>query len=209
MALVGTHIRFALDQKHKYGVKNLHSFVTGTVYPDTRYTTHIDRELTHPKDFRLENLTGSDDFNKGWYLHLVADKVQAQIYKDRLLDYVGDSWIQNTEGWVNVTSAKIIQNGLDIKKFALVESLVYLDAIENPNGESLTGLNTFYKNIRDAYPDPNFSLETDIKLLIAMGLSQELVMYISEKCLEFQKDSKFMDLIAKVYDEMLKRAENF
>jgi hypothetical protein len=48
MALEATHIRFALDLKDTYGVNDVHAFVSGAVYPDSRYVMGIDRIATHP-----------------------------------------------------------------------------------------------------------------------------------------------------------------
>lgn len=54
MALEASHIRFALDLKDKYSIQDVQKLVSGTVYPDSRYATKIDRQLTHPQDFMDE-----------------------------------------------------------------------------------------------------------------------------------------------------------
>lgn len=41
MALEGTHIRFALDVGDKYNIKDLGKYISGTLYPDSRYITGI------------------------------------------------------------------------------------------------------------------------------------------------------------------------
>ena len=66
MALEATHIRFALDLKDKYQVKDLEKYISGTIYPDSRYVSEIGRELTHPKDYLDWDIFAVDDFKKGF-----------------------------------------------------------------------------------------------------------------------------------------------
>ena len=51
MALEATHMRFALDLKNKYQVRNIKKYIVGTIYPDSRYLSGIDRTLTHSENF--------------------------------------------------------------------------------------------------------------------------------------------------------------
>ena len=50
MAFTATHIKFALDFKDKYDIKDLSHYLSGAIYPDSRYVTGIDRNLTHNSD---------------------------------------------------------------------------------------------------------------------------------------------------------------
>ena len=51
MALEATHIRFAFDLKDVYDVSDIDAFVSGSIYPDSRYVTGIDRLATHPEGY--------------------------------------------------------------------------------------------------------------------------------------------------------------
>ena len=47
MALAATHIRLAIDMAGRYPIKRFSEFISGTIYPDSRWLTGIDRDLTH------------------------------------------------------------------------------------------------------------------------------------------------------------------
>ena len=47
MSLQITHIRFALDLHKELNITSLDQYISGTIYPDSRYMTGIDRSLTH------------------------------------------------------------------------------------------------------------------------------------------------------------------
>ncbi|MFH1835317.1 MAG: hypothetical protein ABH851_03910 [Methanobacteriota archaeon] len=62
MALELTHVLFARDLKDKLNVQNEAEYYAGTVYPDSRYTTGIQRDKTHVKAPLDPFVEGLDDF---------------------------------------------------------------------------------------------------------------------------------------------------
>lgn len=75
MSLEATHIRFALDLKDEYKIKDIKKYISGTVYPDSRYITGIDRNLTHYNDI-LKPEFAKDDFKKGWQVHQICGMIR-------------------------------------------------------------------------------------------------------------------------------------
>lgn len=84
MALEATHIRFAFDLKAIYGVQDIERYISGAIYPDSRYITGVDRLITHPEHYRDWDLKNINDFQKGWFAHLLADDIQREIIKEFL-----------------------------------------------------------------------------------------------------------------------------
>ena len=111
MALEATHIRFALDVKDEYNISSLEKYLSGTIYPDSRYITCSDRDLTH-SDGLLSLDFAKDDFRKGWYIHLVCDKVQAIVKEESRV-----SSSNKTDDWVLSTAIKNIQDIKDVQCF--------------------------------------------------------------------------------------------
>jgi DNA-binding Lrp family transcriptional regulator len=139
MALLGTHIRFALDIKDSFDVKNIDKYISGTVYPDSRYLTKIDRKITHWTDVYDENFCKNDDFKKGWITHLIYDRIQADIFKEifpELFDKFGnEKLVISPENWVIRSSLKMFQDLDDISKFEIKNYLKCLEYSETPNNE--------------------------------------------------------------------------
>jgi hypothetical protein len=117
MSLGATHIRFALDVKEEYKIKDLEKYISGVIYPDSRYITGIDRNLTHAHDL----FVADSDFKRGWQVHLICDEVQEAKRKELLPDLYKD---KNIDPWITNTAIKIIQDIDDFEAFNIQD---YLD----------------------------------------------------------------------------------
>lgn len=107
MALEGTHMRFALDIRDKLGVGDIDAYVSGSVYPDSRYITGIDRFATHPLDYRTDPMFQKTDFNKGWFAHLLCDDIQQSVVYT-VLPHITEG--DKNETWIQRTAIKILQD---------------------------------------------------------------------------------------------------
>jgi hypothetical protein len=127
MALEATHIRFALDVKDLYGIKNIAEYIQGTVYPDSRYVSGISRELTHDSNF-LEKSFANNDFNAGWQAHLMCDKIQRRVFHQNLpgFDKYKSEGYQEDK-WIDFTAAKIIADMNDVQMFDIQSILEFLN----------------------------------------------------------------------------------
>ena len=144
MALASSHIRFAIDIQNKMGVTNVCDYVLGSIYPDSRYVTKIDRHLTHPlKEYQTDPTFKKDDFRKGWYTHLLCDDIQYALITE-LFPEVGesDSGEQDSK-WVKRTSVKILQDIEDAKSFDIQKYLGCLSEARNPNREDIEKVKFF------------------------------------------------------------------
>ncbi|MFA6421916.1 MAG: hypothetical protein WCV92_00730 [Candidatus Buchananbacteria bacterium] len=78
MSFEVTHIHFAVDLKEHYQIKDIKSYILGSIYPDSRYITKVDRELAHSKESLSDSFIDSD-FKKGWQAHCVCDSIYDRL----------------------------------------------------------------------------------------------------------------------------------
>ncbi len=153
MALECSHIRFAVDVKDQFDVKEMKRYISGTIYPDSRYITGIDKNLTHDKNFLKETFYKDDDFKKGWAVHLICDKIQRIIMEQIFPDILSKKNFQSSELWITRAAIKVVQDILDFKKFDIQNYLHYLKHVETPNNESLDQLKEYNQIFIDTYKD--------------------------------------------------------
>ncbi len=201
MALEGTHIRFALDVKDKYQVSDLGKYLSGAIYPDSRYVSVIDRELTHPADYSTWDVLKIDDFKKGWFVHLFYDEMQYQ-WMSRFMPELGEG-PQGSPAWVRRTAVKNLQDIDDVLKFDIKAYLPLLDHVENPNGENIEGLRKYNRAVQDLYSKP---VNNDDLILFweTLGQSGELEDQIKHAAEEYMQNQDMMGRIRKIYEETLK-----
>lgn len=202
MALEGTHLRFALDIKDKYRISDLNKYLSGTIYPDSRYITGIDRNLTHPEDFLDNDFFQEDDFKKGWFVHLLCDKIQYNITTQKFPAIFANE--DKFEVWADHSALKILQDIEDIKKFDIVKHLPALDYVKNPNGEEIEKLRGYNKMFQKMYADPSgVDVEVCCDMWKELGVNEEYVDKIREKVKEYRKNLELMEFVRDIYDDML------
>jgi hypothetical protein len=104
MALPATHIRFAAVIAKRLAVTDMGAYLSGTLYPDSRWVTGIDRQQTHGRRC-LDPGFACDDFTAGWHIHCLCDCIQGDIHGG-LLD--GLSEMTPDARWIRMSAAKII-----------------------------------------------------------------------------------------------------
>jgi hypothetical protein len=204
MALEGTHVRFALEIKDKYQVKDLARYVSGAIYPDSRYFVGIDRVLTHPRDFMDWDVLKLDDFRKGWYAHLLYDKIQYRVMIHDI-PAVLEMGSEGLEHWYRISAIKNLQDIDDVQKFDLKSYLHYLDYVENPNGEDLEALRKYNRNFQQAYLNPP-SIDNTVQMWQDLGVSKERSDKIREWTIRYSEDEQIMKAVKNLYAETLKIA---
>lgn len=204
MALEATHIRFALDLKDAYGVADLDAFVSGSIYPDSRYVTGIDRLATHPEDYLNDKEFWRTDFRKGWHAHLLCDTVQGKKMSE-LLPTVKSG--PSEESWIERTAIKILQDIDDAKRFDFAKYLACLAYIENPNGEAIEKMREYHAIFSVMYADPqNVTIKHAYDMWGAFGVGDELRGKVKTKAEQFSADAEIMLGTQKLYDAMLVEA---
>jgi hypothetical protein len=207
MALEGTHIRFAVDMQAKYKVEELNKYLSGSIYPDSRYKTKVDREKTHPK---LNDLILTSDFNKGWHSHLLYDTIQADLHKEMFPEIFSEhDGGYDQDVWIKITALKIVQDMDDIKKFDIANYVNSLDYVEAANGEDPASLREYNQLHQQLYSDPsNVGLKAYSIIWNVFNLTPEIIEKFKKQVLEYQKDTRLLRLIHQIYEESLKRAKN-
>ncbi len=209
MALEATHIRFALDLKEKYKIKDIEKYVVGAIYPDSRYVSGIDRTLTHNSEI-LKPEFAKDDFHKGWQAHQLTDVIQTEILKECFV-YLFPTFVEKNEfangEWEIFSTLKIIQDIDDMQKFNLASYLKYLKNYAfNPNGEKLVDIEKYNQIIVDLYKNKKkTTVEDNYEMWLALGINREAGERIKKQTEKLLKNKQVMKKVKGVYGEMLKR----
>ena len=212
MALEATHIRFALDTQDLFEVKDLNKYISGTIYPDSRYPTGIDRMLTHDDSQMKKNFWENNDFRKGWAAHLLYDKIQFTVHADWFGDVLKENNTEMTgeEDWIVRTALKILQDIDDLHQFDIKPHLSALNYVETPNGEDkikVREYNQLFINIYNKAPD--VSVEDLEQMWIDWSIPTEIAEKMRGKAHEIQKNERLMKLIDKIYGETIVRKDEF
>lgn len=200
-----THIKFALDLKEKYKINNLASYISGTIYPDSRYITKIDRELTHGGEETISKRTDRD-FKKGWEAHLLCDKICDQVIEETLPELFVDAGPggQGTERWIIKSAIKAVQDIAICKKFNPNPYLAMVDYPESPNGESLKNLAIYNQLIRGMYEKKKeLGVEDIKKMWLNFGLDRKTVKKVGEKTSQLLSDANTVKKIISLYQKMV------
>ncbi|MBX4191191.1 MAG: hypothetical protein KW804_00085 [Candidatus Doudnabacteria bacterium] len=206
MALQGTHIRFALDMKDKYQAVDLAKYLSGTIYPDSRYPLGTDRNLTHPDDFYEWQVSQLSDFKKGWYVHLLYDRIQYKIITQDILSIEGFA-PQFSDDWVKLSAIKTLQDLDDVQKFDIRSFTELLNYVENPNNENLDQLKDYNRSIADTYKKP-FSIENTVLCWSGFGVSADMVDKVLKQTIAFSHDNGIMSQVKQIYQLTLEKAKN-
>jgi len=208
MALECTHIRFAVDVMAKFKVSDLDKYISGTVYPDSRYVTKTDRNLTHNEEFLGSNFIKDNDFRKGWVIHLLCDKVMNIIVKKTFPDLVGEKKGKIHQGndlWIKMTALKILLDLNDFEKFDLQKYIDCLNYLETPNGEDRKVMKEYNQVFIDLYKGKEKILIADAaSMWQKLGIGEDSALKAKNKAEEFSRDKNLMKKITGVYDEMVK-----
>jgi hypothetical protein len=208
MAMEATHIRFALDIAAILKPSDVKAYVAGSVYPDSRYVSGVDRLATHPKDYEHDAAFKSSDFRKGWYSHLLCDDIQWKVMADTLPIVIEGSAGQGGESWVKRTAVKVLQDMDDVRKFDLGSHLPALDYFEAPNGEDEEVLRSYYLMLRDSYEStPEITVIDEMNVWDNFNIGDELLAKVTETVKEYENDAKIMEVIHTIYGTMLVAAK--
>lgn len=205
MSLEATHIKFALDVKEKFNVVDVQKYLVGTIYPDSRYISGIDRTLTH-NDRLLDPDFMQTDFNKGWAVHYLCDRAGNRAMDELLPDLqIGlTERSAGTEWWVRATAIKNIQDILVLTECNIQPYLPMLDYVHNPNNEPRERVQEYNRLIQELYTKQEKFTEAETKKFWErLGVGSELVERVAQCTKKYQADSEYMDRIKELYPRML------
>jgi hypothetical protein len=211
MALEATHIRFAVEFKSKYRVQDESAYISGSIYPDSRYITNTERNLTHPRDFMSWDIAHLSDFKKGWYTHLLADQIQLPLIHELFPTLVPSLAIApKSDIWIRLTAIKVLQDLESIYAFDIKKCLPDISYATAFNGEDKSLLAKYYQINRDFFVSPEaITLESYGIKLGKLGLNQDLADRVIVTAREYYTNQGIMSLIPQIYSQMLSRAAEY
>ncbi|MCX6744275.1 MAG: hypothetical protein NTX82_01990 [Candidatus Parcubacteria bacterium] len=210
MSFQASHLNFAQKVIAIIKPQDLTRYFSGTLYPDSRYITKVDRAKTHT-NVRIEpkkilNLT--DDFDKGWQVHLWYDKL-ALHHLDQIAlgrPYQPED-MYNPEIWIQVTGAKLVEDLFWWQNIDWPQIIPYLKFTKNPYNEDKQILNDWYQHFIDFYPRKP-DLEAYREQAAFMGIAPEKIERIQRFAHTLHNDQDKNLRIQKVMAQVIKEFKN-
>jgi hypothetical protein len=210
MSFQASHLHFAQKVKDVIKPQDLTRYFSGTVYPDSRYITKVDRDKTHtdvginPK--RILELDA--DFDKGWQIHLWYDKLGLH-HLDQLI--LNRSWApadaDDVKVWAQLTGAKLVEDLYWWQNTDWNQILPYLKFTNNPNGEKEQILNDWYQHFTDFY-QKQVNLQSYRQQAEFMGIAPEKIELILEYAQNLYNDLPKRTEIEMVMDQVVEEFKN-
>lgn len=205
MALPATHLRFAGAVAGRYRISDPGAYFSGTLYPDSRWVTGLDREQTHSDGFLRPDFV-RDDFTLGWQVHLICDRVQADLHRSIMGDR---SALSPAARWILFTAAKVVQDMRDAALGRLAERLPLIIRAAAPNGEDPDGVGRYLACVRHAYRSHTTPDRSDyVRLWQAVGLDRRQIDRITVQVDRILDDPDLTDRIQGTFDRMVVRSSS-
>ncbi len=195
MSLPATHLRFALAIREDLGAADLEHYVSGAVYPDTRYLTGVPRRLTH--DFgRFAGSAALTDFEKGWLAHLLGDRVFRRVSEDAFPDlFLSD---ELDERWTVAAAVKTLQDAADAAAFDLQALLAHLDYYELHFHEDERKVIEYNESVRATYAGKiPVTVEDCFELWRRLGVGERALARLRKKLIELAADASLVESIGE------------
>lgn len=203
MALEATHIKFALDFKDHFTLQNLDEYLSGTIYPDSRYRTGIARTKTHG-DFLLDPTFATDDFKKGWMMHYICDRA-GNIAMDELFADLQEGLTERgagTEWWVRATTLKILID-FDVLTYFDVKKYLPISYAKNPYEESIKIIRNYNGFISTMYLNEAVTTENMKDMWAHFGIEEVLLNRVITCKESYQHNVSIMKRVVKIYPRMI------
>jgi hypothetical protein len=202
MALPATHLRFAAVVADQFAVSDWQAYLSGTLYPDSRWITGIARQQTHAERF-LDPAFAVDDFTRGWHIHCVCDQIQGDIHGDLFGDLAS---LTPDARWVRLSAAKVIQDMHDAAQAKLDTYLPLLFACRTPNQEAAGDIDAYFSFVRQAYRRSGAPYWQDYARLWAqVGLDRSIVCQIEKEIQVMRLDAQRGRVLRAAFDQMVAR----
>ncbi len=210
MAMPGTHVLFALEIAPALGVLDRETYISGSVYPDTRNTTGIARDKTHGADCpRLapgDDVSSFTEFEKGWANHLYYDEQVAKEQRPLVPLGLVRTGLFN-DYWVYITAMKVFEDQASCERLRSIgcwHQLSEIRATEKAHREDSELLSAYYQATRECYmalPTKDAYREFFVGMRVPVAKVQQILMRVEE----IEQDQEKAQKILSFYDKMLKR----
>ncbi len=199
MALTATHLRFALEMKDKLLVQHMEQYLSGAMYPDSRYFTGVAREVTHDESLLAGDVRQLDDFRKGWAMHLVCDRTQGKAMEQLFPEEIA-SLQSNEESWIFRTALKVLQDIDDTQQFDANRFVRMMTWYQSPCGnETSEQLERYYGLYRDLYASGDVTIEEETAVWVKAGMDEKLVEHVKEKAYRLKGTPGDMERVGQLY----------
>lgn len=203
MALEATHTRFALEIKEDLKARDLPKYLSGVIYPDSRYVTGIDREATHNKKYSAKNFA-KDDFHKGWHAHVLYDIIQGEVI-DRLFPQMAYYKSNDFVTWQIERNAIItVQDKLDLEAYPFKDHLRSITYYHNPNDEDLRLVKEYYDIVKAIYLNREMNFDDYREIWLRIGGDRDITPIFSKKAEEYFQAEETRNKIKKIFPQSLK-----
>jgi len=205
MPLDATHLRFALDVKYNFKIDNLLEYLSGSIYPDSRFISKIPRLATHNDKFLNPDFYFGNDFKTGWAVHLICDRLFDKIVFQDFFSLVTDDFETDFArgGRINLTTLKFLEDRLSFESFPLLDFFPP-SPIKAYNQEDIRKLQRYYFLIKEAYCGSSDYLINRMFLWRELGIAEEIVVKLKAKYLELNNNFEIMEKIKLIYPKMIK-----
>jgi hypothetical protein len=204
MAMEATHVRFALELAGVLGVKDLRAYLSGAVYPDSRYLTGVARSATHAEGSPQDPFaSGLSDFERGWATHIVYDAHTSELARCELDVLLPDAWQAENWRWPWVTARKLVEElGTCRLMGERVTVMQTLEPVEYPFGENREVMEKYYEIQRKGY-EGQVTVETAVHTLQTAGVEEARLKAVEEVARWMLHHQTATGIIYRFYGETL------
>lgn len=210
MSFQATHLHFAYQTQDTLKIKNKTDYFSGVLYPDSRYITKIDRTKTH-RNVRInpdEIFKLKDDFQKGWQIHLLYDKLALpRLYEIMINKTYQTGEMDKLNIWIPVTAGKWIEDLYWWEKTDWSKIIPFLKPVKYPFNENPKILASWYDHFIDFFQNsPN--LDDYNNQAAFMKINNEIIQQVNKKTHQIYADKIKRIKIQKIMIEVLNEFNN-
>lgn len=208
MAFPASHIRFALGLVDTLQVEDMNTYVSGAVYPDSRFYTGLERVKTHPKGLDYEYLHNKSDFYKGWGTHLKCDDIQYEFFTESFTAlFTKKKWNENSDEWISLTALKILQDHFDMKTESVEKYVTAISYFETPNDEDENKMSEYMSIVRNAYREQFIGKSSPQESIMReLGLDSDVIIRILDCVEDIKKSKNVVSILQNTHLELLTQA---
>ena len=186
-----------------FSVVHKDAYISGTMYPDSRWITGRKREETHCADC-LQPEFADTDFTRGWHIHCLCDHIQSQVCRQLFPHW---EQLSAAKRWLEKSVISMIQDQADMPALDLDISLSWMNHPQGPLGEDPLLVQQYYDIIRKVYAGKTrLSLNAYYELWLMVGLAQKKARTVMDHMETRIKSQALVDTVTGVYPQMVRQA---
>ncbi len=198
-----THVRFARDLKERLSIEDESAYYAGTIYPDSRYMTRIDRNLTHAGIGSQDPFAaGLTDFEKGWATHLLYDHYAHPLYV-QLSPWPEEKTQPGNQVWQFISAAKVVE---DMQSYQAmngdVAMILDIDFLERPNNEDPAVMQAYARIQRTLYQQQP-ATDHYLAFWLALSSNRQVIDGVMNHVKEMLRNDDHQERIRRIYSHVL------